>query len=538
MYDLRFESWIPFRRASDKVEWLPPFALTDGLDEDPIVAIASPRVDFDAAILEFLIGLFSVTLSPDDEARWAELSTDPPKPEKIRSALTQLPGAFTLDGDGPRIFQDLDPFEDEETTPIESLLMDAPGEQTRRYNADIFVKRDRIVLLGRPAAAMALITMQTYAPTGGQGYRTSLRGGGPLTTLADPRAEPRIEPLWRLLWANAETRMQLDARNGDRATAWTPADTYPWLAPTRTSNPKKKGVPTHVADAAPEQVYFGLPRRIRFVVIKEPGTCALTGRPDTAHIAAFRATNYGVQYLGWIHPLTPYRYDKESGLLPIHGHPGGVGWRDWLGLLFASAEEKGSRPAQAVAHYGARRASGPFRLRVSGYDVDNMKARSWTQAELPAFPDAILERVRAFASDATAAADQAAGAVMQAVKAGLLQRPKDAPGDYRYLKNKLWAETQGSFFEFVDRLAHRADLDGPELREKFRHVLRRVALRIFDDACPLDPGFEISHLRRPIAARHGLVMTLEGYRKGGVAFYKALNLAPPEATRSKHGRAA
>jgi CRISPR system Cascade subunit CasA len=538
MYDLRFESWIPFRRASGKVEWLPPSALTDSLVEDPIVALASPRADFDAAILEFLIGLLSVALSPFDEAQWTELSRDPPKPEKLSSALASLPTAFALDGDGARAFQDLDTLDGEEATPIESLLMDAPGEQTRRFNTDIFVKRDRIPLLGRPAAAMALITMQTYAPAGGQGNRTSLRGGGPLTTLADPRAEPRNEPLWRPVWANVETEVQLDARNGDSARAWTPADIFPWLAPTRVSNPKEKGVPTRPVDAAPEQVYFGLPRRIRLVITETPGICSLTGRPDTAHVAEFHATNYGVHYLGWIHPLTPYRRDKQSGLLPVHGQPGGVGWRDWLGLLLDSPDEKASRPAQAVAHYRTRRASGPFRLRVSGYDVDKMKARSWIQAELPAFADALLEPVRSFASDATAAADQAATAVMHAVKAGVLQRPKEAPGDYRYLKNALWADTQGSFFEFVGTLVQHAEADGPMLRDRFRCVLQSAALRIFDLACPHDAGLEASHLRRPIAARHVLVMTFEGYNKGGAALFKALNLALPEKGRSKQGRAA
>ncbi|MGH8227733.1 MAG: type I-E CRISPR-associated protein Cse1/CasA [Steroidobacteraceae bacterium] len=537
-YDLRFESWIPFRRASGGVDWLPPSGLTERLAEDPIIALACPRADFDAAVLEFLIGLFSVAIAPENEPEWEAVGRAPPSPAALRAALSRLPDAFALDGDSARAFQDLDPLDGVEATPIENLLIDAAGEQARRRNTDLFAKRDRILSLGRPAAAMALVTMQTYAPSGGQGHRTSLRGGGPLTTLAEPRAQPRTEPLWRLIWANAESVAQFDERDGGRARAWSPADTFPWLAPTRTSYPKERGVPTYPTDAAPGQAYFGLPRRIRLEITQAAGICALTGLPDTTQIKAFRMKNYGVQYTGWRHPLTPYYYDKQSGLLPEHGQPGGVAWRDWQGLLFDSADESGSRPAQAIAHYRARRADGPFRILVFGYDVDKMKARSWIQAELPAFPDAMLESVRAFTDAATAAAQLLATVVMFAVKAALLQRPKDAPGDYRYLKQALWARTQAPFFDLVGEVTQVPNADGPAMRERFRHVLREAALTIFDLACPLTAGLESSHLRRPIAARHRLVMTLEGFGKDGSALFKALNLAPPEIRKAKKQSAA
>jgi CRISPR system Cascade subunit CasA len=537
-YDLRFESWIPFRRSSGQVDWLPPFGLTDRLAEDPIVAVACPRPDFDAALLEFLVGLCSVALAPADEAAWAELWRVPPTQDDLRAALARLPDAFCLDGEGARMFQDRDALEGVAAIPIENLLIDSVGEQTRRHNADIFVKRDRLTALGRPASAMALITMQSFAPSGGAGHRTSLRGGGPLSTLVEPRADVRVEPLWRLVWANVETEAQSEDRDADRARAWTPADVFPWLAPTRQSNAKEAGGPTRPTDAAPAQSYFGLPRRIRLEITDSPVICGLTGRPDTAQVSTFRMQTYGVQYAGWIHPLTPYYYDKHSGLLPVHGQPGGVGWRDWLGLLFDSANEAGSRPAQAVAQYRAHRASGAFRLRVSGYDVDNMKARAWIQAELPAFPEEILERLRAFAADATSGADQAASATMIAVKAARLQRPKDAPGDYRYLKQEFWAATQTSFFELVDELARQTAPDGPAMRERFRQRLRHAALVIFDRSCPLEGEIEMSYLRRPIAARHILVMTLEGYGKSGMAFFKSLNLPTPRTVKMKSVKAA
>jgi len=536
-YDLRFEPWLPFRRASGTVEWLPPFAITDRIDDNPIVALACPRPDFDAAVTETLIGLLSIALAPANETGWAKLWREPPSPKSLRKALASLPDAFALDGNGPRAFQDLNPLAAAEPNPIEALLIDAPGDQTTKFNKDLFVKRGRIPELGRPAAAMALITMQTYAPTGGQGHRTSMRGGGPLMTIVEPRARPQEEPLWRLIWANAETQDQMDARDGDKACAWEAHDRFPWLKRTRTSNGKKKGRPTYPVDAAPEQVYFGLPRRIRLEFQEGRCTCALTGRDDDARVVSFRMENYGVQYLGWIHPLTPYYHDKKSGLLPVHGQAGGVGWRDWQGLLFDSAEVDGSRPAQTVSQFGGRRAVGPFRLIAAGYDMDNMKARGWVQAELPAFPKNELERTRSFAAGATAAADKTAGLVVFFVKSGLFQNPKDAPGDFSHLKHSVWAGTQAAFFQIVDEIAKGKTVEGPELREKFRKHLRDVSLLIFDLACPLD-GLPTGEMRRPIAARHSLIMALEGYGQAGVSLFKALGLAAPEVGKLKKGKAA
>lgn len=230
---------MPWRRKSGGIEWGAPSQVTDRIGDDPIVGLASPRPDFDAAVTEFLIGLFSVALAPKDEAAWRKLWDAPPSPLDLEMALRRLPEAFFLDGDGPRAFQDLDALIESEPSGITAPPIDAPGDNTTKFNKDLFVKRSESPMFGRPAAAMALIALQTYAPAGGQGNRTSMRGGGSLTTLVEPWADVAGEPVWRLLWANAETGDQLYERDRDTSRAWAARDLYPWLAPTRTSNPNK-----------------------------------------------------------------------------------------------------------------------------------------------------------------------------------------------------------------------------------------------------------------------------------------------------------
>jgi len=105
-YDLRTEPWLPFRRPSGETQWGPPDLLVDAIDTNPIVAIASPRPDFDGALAELLIGLLTTAYSLESESDWRALWQNPPSREQLCAALMALPPAFDLDGDGPRFLQD------------------------------------------------------------------------------------------------------------------------------------------------------------------------------------------------------------------------------------------------------------------------------------------------------------------------------------------------------------------------------------------------------------------------------------------------
>jgi hypothetical protein len=64
--------------------------------------------------------------------------------------------------------------------------------------------------------------------------------------------------------------------------------------------------------------------------------------------------------------------------------------------------------------------------------------------------------------------------------------------------------------------------------------LKRYALRIYDDAVPIDDadGDKIEHV---IAGRRMLVAMLTGYGKGGAALFQRLS-QPPVQTKAKNGR--
>ncbi len=528
-FDLTREAWIPFRRASGRIEYGSPALITDDVAGDFITDICTPRQDFDGALQEFLIGLYTATLTPADEQAWHAAWVTPPTPAEIAARMGELPdGVFVVNGDGPRAFQGMESraFRSCELVPIDQLLLDAPGAKTVSENRDHFVKRGRSEALGAPAAAMALIAMQAYAPSGGSGHRTSMRGGGPLTTLVEPRSLAVAAgpcPLWQTLWANVETEAQILERGGATTLDDPLAAVFPWMGTTRTSKGDKGTTPS---DADPLQVYFATPRQI-WLEFDGPGTCSITGMYSPLTVRGFRMKRYGTWYVGWTHPLSPHYFDKEESVWrAIHGQPDGTGWQDWVTFSLGEAAAQ-RRPAATVAHFLGTRAHRiglpQLALRAFGYDTDNMKARSWVDADFPvcSTEDPVFAaRALQLAEQLTTATDQVACDLLSVTRASLfaptIQSP---PGDELLsVKRPLWAATEATFYAVMGELSRArigADEDatpvvGP-LRLQFRDILTATARQLFEARMRM-----ASHgpdaLERIVRGRHELESRLTGSR--------------------------
>jgi CRISPR system Cascade subunit CasA len=550
-YDLRYEPWIPWRRRSGRVEWGPPAVLVDGIvTGDPVVGIAAPRPDFDGALQEFLIGLLSAALRPADERAWRALWHTPPTREALQAALDALPPAFDLDGDGPRFCQAVAPeLTKGETWSIETMLLNVPGSKLdqarkRQHVTDLFVKPGAVDQLGRPAAAMAVLTLQTYATEGGRGHLTSMRGGGPLTTLVEPRADTDISPLWSKLWANVETSQHLTGRTPHGAVPPL-AQAFPWQFPTRAADVAATEA-TGPSDAHPLQAYFALPRRVR-LLFGNVGQCGLTGQSDNQTCSAFRMRTYGVAYVGWMHPLSPHYRKGAKEWIPEHGRPTGLGWRDWLGIALTVPRGDAHRPASVVAAFG-RRATDlgleRFRVHAFGYRTKQNKVLNWNDALFPAFV-AHDQRQRLLSSTAQAfegAANLASRELGDAVKAALFRKPDQASGDLTPVRAELWGATEAPFYDAMAALADaslpdaEADALAEARRRAFADTLRDQTLAVFDRWCPA-AGLPLDVLRRRVVARHELRGALLGLSPLGEKLFLALGLAPPGGGRAARAAA-
>ncbi len=489
------DAWIPVVTRKGRRFRIAPWQLTEGFSDDPLVMIAAPRPDFTGALLEFLIGLVQTEVAPESDREWAKWRDHPPSPSDLRQRLSDAVPHFFLDGDGPRFMQSLDQFEGKERN-IDGLLFDSPGEETLRKNTDLFKKRDSVTGLCRSCISTALFLKNAYASGGGTGYRTSLRGGGPVTTLVlpDPERNPEWMTLWHRMWSNVVPRrmfFELVPGNG-RLSA--PEKIYPWLAPTRTS---ENGESTTPLDMSPLHVFWGMPERI--VVDFQSGvssTCDVCGQEEIIY-TGYQTKNKGMNYEGaWVHPLTPYGFEESGQPAAFHMPRGGLGYRNWAALATGRAEKKVRRePAGVVraALRDRRRVGNRGRLAAFGYDVDNAKIRGWYEYALPVYQvdSDHIEALREAVSDIIGAADMVKDNLRSAIKEawGIRKAPD-------FAVSAFFQETEPAFHDLLDRLVAALGNDD-RITNLFRHwhaVLCDAAESLFEtwaeagDFGQVDPG--------------------------------------------------
>ena len=62
--NLIHDAWIPIRRKHGEETRIAPWEVTTRYSDDPVVALAAPRPDFNGALIQFLIGLLQTTCAP------------------------------------------------------------------------------------------------------------------------------------------------------------------------------------------------------------------------------------------------------------------------------------------------------------------------------------------------------------------------------------------------------------------------------------------------------------------------------------------
>ncbi|MDP1902141.1 MAG: type I-E CRISPR-associated protein Cse1/CasA [Rubrivivax sp.] len=513
--NLLHDPWMPVRDDQGRRHWITP----DRLSDPAWRAFDADRPDFNGALAQFAIGLLQTTTPVADGIGWRKLLNTPPDAGTLQQWFEPVTAALVLDGDGPRFMQDLDLGSDGvAVNEIAALLIESPGEQTVKNNADHFVKRAQVNALCRPCAALALFTLQLNAPSGGAGHRTGLRGGGPLTTLV---LAPGEASLWQHLWMNVVNRPDFLAHGGDAARV-DPQRSFPWLGPLSALQ-----MPTPQGELAQSQVhpahlFWAMPRRIRLDIgAHAGGLCDNCGRATASLVSRYATKNYGLNYKGaWSHPLSPYYASKEDWL-PLHPQPDGLGYRHWLAWVLGAANNKQStRVAQVVDRalsLPQRTLGGPLRLWAFGYDMDNMKARCWYESTLPMYglADCSTDTRKGVQSEVArwlAAAELAGMYLRGAVKDAWFSA--DARGDFSHIDATFWSATEPAFYRqlqaLIDAAREAAELPPLPTRETWHAVLTRTALRLFDDTFAGAGAVERQNPRRIALAHKQLRNSLYG----------------------------
>lgn len=492
--------WLPVHFKDGSTGKLAPIDLAD----ENVVDIAATRADLQGAAWQFLLGLLQSSFAPRNRNRWEDIWLDGIPEETLRIALMRIESAFQFGPETPSFMQDYEPLTGEKID-IALLFPEVPGEQTKKLNKDHFIKRDITEHFCPHCAALALFSLQLNAPAGGKGYRTGLRGGGPMTTLIalQEYKHNRLTPLWRKLWLNV---MPQDAGRLPLPETYD-ASVFPWLAATRTSE-QANGVTTDV-QVNKLQAYWGMPRRIRLdFTTTETGTCDICGSESDTLLSHMTTKNYGVNYEGWLHPLTPHRKPLKGGegFFSVKPQPGGLVWRDWLGLNQNFPSENNEEfPALVVSVYNGHASTGAkVGLWGFGYDFDNMKARCWYEHHLPQL---LTENLISPLRQATQQASYTLSLLRSALKEAWFSDAKGARGDFSFIDIDFWNLTQGDFLTLVRELE-----SGQNQNERlviFFLKINQLSRDWFDNQVFTNP-YESTDLQRCMTARKKLITRLAG----------------------------
>jgi CRISPR system Cascade subunit CasA len=240
-------------------------------------------------------------------------------------------------------------------------------------------------------------------------------------------------------------------------------------------------------DVHPDQHFWAIPRRI--FLLNESAVlsqrCDICGVADTKLYRQYLTKNYGVNYEGpWLHPLSPHYLSKDGQPNPVHPQPGGIGYRHWLGLVENNADAT-RRIARVVEQYRRlQREDG--RLWAFGYDMDNMKARCWYEAEMPmifASEDIELE-YKVQIEVMIEVALQVALELRKQVRNALFGPYAQIRGDLSYVDSQFWSETEPAFYTLLGRLRNSliAREDSTSLLREWYTTLVRTARLVFDGA--------------------------------------------------------
>lgn len=499
------DPWIPVRCKDGSRRTIAPWEMAD----DTIIAPDWPRPDLNIACFEMLIGLVYLADPPEHIEDWNDRRS--PNPERLREKLAPYAPAFNLLGDGPLFMQDLEAFGGDGNG-VDMLFIDSAGESAAKKNTDVMVHRARYTGLDLPTAAMAIYTLQNFAPAGGSGNRTSMRGGGPLVTLATP-GESAKNTLWNVVWANVPYGHPSEIRE------------LPWMRATKVSSSEGTETYPKADQTFDVQAFFGMPRRLRL-------------REKSGRVVDVVQKKYGANYALWKHPLSPYYRKKvEQEWLPIHPSAGRFCYRSWLGIVAAKVEDNPLNEL-ALTLRNAKERLGDCNVIVAGWAMEpgQMKPLDFT---LSIAPHSTLTQDQSIWLEGLIEAADAAALALRGALEPVLKDGKEREAQ----REVFFLETETRFRALLDSIKA-----GKDPRADWLAVLRVQALKQFEEiALPelekmpvglseknrkgtkVEPG----KMAKIVTAHKWLSLAFFGHEDAGKEIFQALDFDAPIKKKGK-----
>lgn len=259
--------------------------------------ISLPRDDLELACLQLLVCMTQVIFLPDDDPALRQRLAQPLTSAEFDAGIAPFADWFDLDHP-TRPFMQTRGVKAADTTPIQKLLIGLPEGNNHAF----FNEAGEVGHLGGAVSAIALFNQASNCPSFGGGFKGSLRGGAPITTLvfdADLR---------RMVWRNVLTRPRVAERQID---APGPALDQPtWVS----TISEKSTIFWHQIGLM--RGLFWQPAHVELVKSEEVRPCDVLGGEATAGYSGFLKEKFNFTVEGvWPHPHGAVNMTLKKSLL-------------------------------------------------------------------------------------------------------------------------------------------------------------------------------------------------------------------------------
>lgn len=246
--------------------------------------VSLPRDDLELACVQLLVCMTQVMFLPEDDRAWQKRLQNPLSLDELAAGIKPCLDWFDLDHPTQPFMQSRG-VKSVENTPIQKLLIGLPEGNNHAF----FNEAGEVRNLSGSLAAIALFNQASNCPSFGGGFKGSLRGGAPITTLvygADLR-----ETIWR----NVLTRPRIAKRQ--IAMPGFEYDQPTWVKPIL----EKSIIPWNQIGLV--RGLFWQPARVELVKSEELAPCDVLGGDAVQGYSGFRKEKFNFTVEGvWPHP--------------------------------------------------------------------------------------------------------------------------------------------------------------------------------------------------------------------------------------------
>ncbi|NOQ14511.1 MAG: type I-E CRISPR-associated protein Cse1/CasA [Methyloprofundus sp.] len=524
-FNLLSDAWIPIKGQSELIK------VCDIVQAD-IIALDAPRADFNAALMQFLIGIVQTVFAPQNPREWRKFFESPPSESELQEKLDTVKGAFYLDGDGVRFMQDASIQEKKNLKPIEEIIFGAPGDSTKSKNGDFFVKQQDVDNLCASCSAIAVFTTNIFADQGGAGYFESMRGNGFISNLISIDEKQTKASLWRNIWLNILTA-DLVFKNKEQ-------EKFLWMQEVSNNEVKRKQltdiinkldkkiikysglideakdkkelkelkekkkevqqqkkntqrVRKDITGIYPENansllVYWAWGRRLYLQTDPCDELCSLCGKHKVFTKSVYKASKgYNYPKIIWKHPFSAYRKaesgEYEGSFLAFEMTSKGLPYIYWSDF-FKTTEKQ--FPAQVVTQYFKNQQLKKEQLILwsFGFVMDSNSPKGWYESKTPLYfidnennRKVIEAEIQRYIEASNKISDSYSGYLTNAVKNAWFDENENKNKDQKkaFINNKsvevgkyFWSQTHDKFYDLVNQLYSLSDPLNEDNRIKLR----------------------------------------------------------------------